>query len=113
MPDNVRGFLRQFPNLYCDLGASDKTRRYGREKNPLVTPGGALQAEWKAVIEAFPDRFLAAIDAVDPGHYNRYQGWVAELRYALNGLLAETRRGVAIDNAERLLGRWKGTGGNK
>lgn len=108
MPDVARDFLRQFPNLYCDLGASDKTRRYGREKNPLVTRGGDLQPEWKAVIEGFPDRFLAAIDAVDPSHYNRYQAWVAELRHALSGLSPEIARRVAFKNAERLLARWKG-----
>lgn len=112
-PETARQLLQEFPNLHCDLGASDKTRRYGREKNPLVTPGGALQPEWKAVIEAFPDRFLAAIDAVDPGHYNRYQGWVAELKYALAGLAPEIRRRVAFDNAERLLGRWNGKMGDK
>lgn len=107
-PEVARGLLRDFASLYCDLGASDKTRRYGREKNPLVTRGGDLQPEWKAVIEAFPDRFLAAIDAVDPSHYNRYQAWVAELRHALSGLSPEIARRVAFENAERLLARWKG-----
>lgn len=107
-PEVARSFLQQFPNLYCDLGASDKSRRYGREKNPLVTRGGVLEPEWKAVIEAFPDRFLAAIDAVDPSHYGRYQAWVAEFKYALSGLPPEISRRVAFENAERLLARWRG-----
>ena len=112
-PEVAREFLRELPNLHCDLGASDKSRRYGPEKNPLVTRGGVLQPEWRNVIEAFPDRFLAAIDAVDPGHYNSYQGWVAELKYTLAGLPPEISRRVAFENAERSLARWKTTGPNK
>lgn len=108
-PEEARAFLAEFPNLYCDLGASDPGRRYGREKNPLVSGTGTLQPEWRALIEAFPDRFLAAIDAVDPDHYAHYAKWVTGLKTALAWLPPDVRRRVAFENAERLLARWRGT----
>lgn len=106
-PDVVRAFLKDFPSLFCDLGASDPRRRYGREKNPLVGDDGRVTPEWTAVIQEFPDRFLAAIDAVDPSHYDRYVEWVRSLRTALRGLHPDLARAVASENAERLLARWK------
>lgn len=108
-PEVARAFLEQFPNLYCDLGASHPGPRYGREKNPLMSQAGALLPAWRAVIEAFPDRFLAAVDAVDPRHYDHYEKWVRGLRKALAELPPEIGRRVAFENAERLLARWRGT----
>lgn len=55
------------------------------------------------MIQEFPDRFLAGIDAVDPSHYDRYEAWVAGLKRALAGLPPEIARRVAFENAERLL----------
>lgn len=107
VPGVARAFLQEFPNLFCDLGASTKLVPYGRDKNPLVTAGGDLRPQWKAVIEAFPDRFLSAIDTVDPTHYYHYPAWVAELKHALAGLSPEMNRRIAFENAERLLGKWK------
>lgn len=107
-PKVARDFLREFQNLYCDLGASHRSVRYGQEKNPLVGPTGVLEPEWRSVIVAFPDRFLAALDAVEPAHYNRYKDWVGELRRALSGLPPETLRRVAFENAAGLLTKWRG-----
>jgi len=107
-PEVARAFLEEFPNLHCDLGASHPGPRYGREKNPLLDQTGALLPAWRAVIEAFPDRFLAAIDAVDPSHYEHYEKWARGLRNALMGLPPEIGRRLAHENAERLLNRWKG-----
>lgn len=109
-PETARAFLEQFPNLYCDLGASHPGPRYGREKNPPLDPSGAFRPVWKAVIKAFPERFLAAIDAVEPSHYDHYGEWVHGLRKALLGLRPDIAGRVAADNAERLLGRWTGPG---
>lgn len=107
-PAVARRFLAEFPNLYCDLGGAQRSRRYGQEKHPLIGPTGVLEPEWRAVIEAFSDRFLAAIDAVDPSHYARYHEWVGELKSALAGLPPGITRRVAFENAEGLLTRWKG-----
>jgi Tat protein secretion system quality control protein TatD with DNase activity len=104
----ARSFLREFPNLYCDLGASHTGVRYGREKNPLVGPDGTFLPDWKALIEEFSDRFLAAIDAVEAVHYQKlYRPAVEELRKALANLSPEAARKVAFANAERLLGDGK------
>lgn len=109
-PETARAFLEGFPNLYCDLAASHPGPRYGREKNPLMSQPGVFTLAWKAVIEAFPDRFLSGIDAVEPDHYQQYEKWVRGLRSALEGLPSGVSRQVAFDNAERLLARWKGPG---
>lgn len=106
-PQEARRFLEELPNLYCDLGASSDRRRYAREKNPLVDEGGRLQPAWRELILAFPDRFLAAVDAVDPAHYDHYDTWVSGLRQVIAQLPPEVGRKVAFENAERLLARWK------
>lgn len=107
-PEDARRFLEELPNLYCDLGASSGRRRYAREKNPLADEGGRLQPAWRELILAFPDRFLAAVDVVDPSHYDRYDGWVNGIRRFIAELPPEVGRKVAFENAERLLGKWKG-----
>lgn len=107
-PEVARAFLQEFPNLHCDLGASHQSRRYGHEKDPIMSAAGALQPAWRAVIEAVPHRFLAAIDAVDPSHYDHYEKWVRGLKHTLAELPPEIGRRVAVENAERLLARWKG-----
>lgn len=94
----------EFPNLYCDLGGFYTGTRYGREKNPLIGSGGTLVPDWKALIQEFPDRFLAAVDAVEPVHYDRLYGpAVRELKRALADLSPEVARKVAFGNAEGLL----------
>lgn len=108
-PTVVRSFLEQLPNLACDLGAVDRTRSYGREKNPLLDQNGFLQPEWRAVFDAFPDRFLASIDAVEAIHYDRYELWAGELKKLLAQLRPEARPRIAYENAERLLARWTGS----
>jgi predicted TIM-barrel fold metal-dependent hydrolase len=112
-PEAARVFLEEFPALYCDLGASDPGPRYGREKNPLRNSAGALLPAWRALIETFPDRFLAAIDTVDPGHYEYYERWTRGLKVALGALPPDIARRVAHENAERLLARWKGKGSGR
>ncbi|MBI2295855.1 MAG: amidohydrolase family protein [Betaproteobacteria bacterium] len=107
-PEDARRFLGEFANLHCDLGASHPGRRYGREKNPLVDEAERLQPAWRALIMAFPDRFLAAVDAVDPAHYDHYEAWVKGLRRVIAQLPPEVRGKLAFENAERLLGKWKG-----
>lgn len=103
-PEIARSFLSEFPNLYCDLGASYPGVRYGQEKNPLIGSNGTLLPQWKALIEEFPDRFLAAIDAVEPVHYKKFYGAaVNELRKTLSQVRSQAARRVAFENAERLL----------
>lgn len=107
-PEIARTFLQEFSILSCDLGAS-QIPKFNSEKNPLLDPAGALPEKWRTVIEAFPDRFLAAIDAVEPRHYDHYVAWVRRQRKALAGLPPEIARRVAVGNAEGLLNRWKGS----
>ncbi len=102
-PAVARSFLQEFPNLHCDLGGSHG-RFYARGKNPLADEAGVLRPEWSALIEAFPERFLAGIDAIDPTRLE-YEQWVAMLRRALAGLSSGTARRVGFENAERLLAR--------
>jgi predicted TIM-barrel fold metal-dependent hydrolase len=74
-PANVRAMLRKHRNLWCDLAfRSDHA------------PGGRLDAEWRALLLEFSDRFLLGTDTFTPErwpfiveHARWSRSWLAEL----------------------------------
>ncbi len=93
-PEAVREMLAKHRNLWCDLAfRSDHAS------------GGKVDAAWRAVFEAFPDRFMVGTDTFTPErwhyigeHANFARAWLADLPKDL----AER---IAWRNGEALFGR--------
>ncbi|HEX2887233.1 amidohydrolase family protein [Vineibacter terrae] len=93
-PEAVREMLGRHRNLWCDLAfRSDHAT------------GGKVDAAWRAVFEAFPDRFMVGTDTFTPErwhyigeHANFSRAWLADLPKDL----AER---IAWRNGEALFGR--------
>lgn len=100
----VRDLLQRHKNLFFLLSHS----------NPLITDeskqpwtklfqGDSLAPDWAALIQAYPDRFVLAIDNVWPEHWTSlYARQVQLWRSALLELGQTTAESVAYRNAVRL-----------
>ncbi len=92
-PDRVREMLRRHRNLWCDLAfRSDHA------------PGGTLDAQWRALLLEFPDRFMVGTDTFTPErwpyvveHARLARQWLAELP-------RDVAERIAWRNGEQLLG---------
>ncbi|MBR9986092.1 MAG: hypothetical protein KFF68_09290, partial [Desulfosarcina sp.] len=103
-PAKVRTWLEQLPNLHCDLGWLHQDQ--SAFPNRLVDDDGRFIPAWKELIEAYPDRFLAAINASDIEDFQKqYQTRVKKVRKALGDLQPTVARKVATENLHRLLGQ--------
>jgi predicted urease superfamily metal-dependent hydrolase len=117
----VAEFLRQHPQLLCDLAgmAVPFPEPYGwgtfgtiagREYKPgshvtrVQNNNGTLNLSMRDLFEAFPDRFVIGTDTAHPFQYSRYADMVAAFRRLLSQLKPETARKIGYDNAERLYG---------
>ena len=58
----ARAMLERHPNLHYELSARTWPR-HPRSAAYTIMPGNVLAAEWKALIEAMPHRFLVGTDA--------------------------------------------------
>ena len=74
-PENVRGMLRKYRNLWCDLAFRSD---HGS--------GGKADAEWRKAFLEFPDRFMVGTDTftLERWHYvaehaNWSRAWLADL----------------------------------
>lgn len=108
--DDIRKFLVQYPNVFCDLGyrsapqATDESR-----SDPLrmIFWGGAfmrsagLKPEWLQLVEDHPDRFMVAID--DVTSWEQFDEVVTAIRTGLlDKLTPATAEKVAFRNAVRV-----------
>lgn len=101
-PKLIEGWLKTYPNLNCDLAWLHKHQ--GDLPVPVVGDDGQFLPEWKALIEAHPDRFFAGIDASKKGHYKKKYGkWTNKFRVALGGLSPAVAKKVGTENLHRLL----------
>ncbi len=100
-PEMVRALLQRLPNLHCDLAWIHKLQ--SSLPSRLIDGRGNFVPQWKALIEEFPDRFLAGVDsAAKPGHLRDFDRRVRIIRQALGGLRPEVARKVATGNFHRL-----------
>lgn len=95
-PDTVRAMLKKHRNLWCDLAFRSE---HGG--------GGKVPAEWRALFNEFPDRFMVGTDTFTPErwhyiveHANWSRAWLADLPPAL----AEK---IGWRNGEALFSFWK------
>jgi len=101
-PEKIRSWLAQLPKLHCDLGWMHQDQ--SEFPNRIVDDQGWFLPAWKALIEAYPDRFLAAINASDAEDFTKFYSARAEkIRQALGGLEPAVARKVATENLHRLL----------
>jgi len=90
-PEGLAPMLKRYPRLYCDLAFRGDH-----------APGGVLQPGWRALLEAFADRFMVGTDTFVPerwhaieGHADAVRAWVATLPEPLAEAIA-WRNGDAL-----------------
>jgi hypothetical protein len=117
-PSYVRSLIAKFPNLYFDLGLGGPGNMYPgsyeRDQTIYEFTGippyrGRLKPEWRAILEDFPERFLAATD-IGPDRFRWFPDWIRRLRVLLLDELSERAKHlIAYQNAWRLItkGAWK------
>lgn len=93
-PEKVAAYLERYPALWCEL-----SYRYG------ITAGGTLTAEWKALFERYPERFLLGSDTWIDGRWDSYADTMTEYRAWLAQLPPDVAAKIASGNAERLFRR--------
>lgn len=90
-PEEVAQMLGTYPNLWSDLAFRSE---HGN--------GGRVAPEWRAVFEAFPDRFMVGTDTYTPERWY-YVGEHADWSRAwLDDLPPALADNIAWRNAERL-----------
>lgn len=90
----VRQMMERYPKLMGEL-----SYRPG-----LTCEGGALCPEWRALIEAFPDRFLVGSDTWINQRWSSYDEIMRAYRVWLGNLPPALARRVAWDNAAQIFG---------
>jgi hypothetical protein len=90
----VRALLTRYPSLLGEL-----SYRPG-----LTDADGHLSAEWKALITAFPDRFLVGSDTWTNARWSEYETLMRDARRWLGDLPPAVARRVAWGNAAHLFG---------
>jgi len=107
----IREWMARYDNLYADLGHMASRTGYGGYW-PRHTPWmhliadvtGEIEAEMKALFEAFPDRFFIGTDTAHAHVYEFYAGRTIIWRPFLSQLTPATARKIAFENADRLFG---------
>lgn len=110
--DYVRGLIARFPNLYFDLGlpgpphvhpATGQRDQMIYVYTGMQPYGGYLDPEWQRLLEAFPERFLAASD-IGADRYRQFGNQIARLRHLVLDRLSERAQHlIAYRNAWRLV----------
>jgi hypothetical protein len=104
-PNYVASLIERFPGLHFDLAVPQGNHVYkptGARDSTLYNPSGELNAGWRAVLEKFSERFLAASDYRPPVEQS-YAGHIERQRKLLEQLTPATRQRVAFGNAWRLV----------
>ncbi len=105
-PDYVGSLIERFPGLHFDLAVSAPGQVYqpsGARDATLFNIWGRLEDRWKALLEKYPERFLAASD-YRPAVASHYPEMIRRQRDLLLAPLSDKARHlVAYANAWRLI----------
>lgn len=93
LPDEVRGMLRKYKNLWCDLAFRGDHHS-----------GGKVTDEWRAAFLEFPDRFALGTDTFTPERWLYVGEHANTARAWLSTLPNDVAEKIAYRNAEALLG---------
>jgi hypothetical protein len=90
--ERVRALFKRYPTLHGEL-----SYRPG-----LTDDDGQLSAEWRALLQAFPTRFLIGSDTWVNARWQHYQALMQAYRAWLGGLPPAVARQIAWGNAAAL-----------
>ncbi|WP_454628130.1 amidohydrolase family protein [Bradyrhizobium cenepequi] len=90
--DRVAAMLGKYPNLWGELSY----------RGGIVDGAGKLTAEWRALFERYPDRFLLGSDTWVPERWASYGDIMAGYRAWLDQLPPDTAAKIAHGNARAL-----------
>jgi hypothetical protein len=90
----VGRLLDRFPRLWVELSLRSD-----------VAPGGALDAEWRALFLRHPDRFLVGTDTWVTSRWQALADWLRNVQGWLAQLPRDVAERIAYQNGERLFGR--------
>lgn len=91
-PDNVRAMLQRHPKLWADLAFRTDH-----------ASGGTVDPAWRALFEAFPDRFMVGTDTFTPERWHYVVDHAAYSRKWLADLPADLAERIAYRNGEAFL----------
>jgi hypothetical protein len=104
--DYVNSLINRFPNLHFDLAtplASNVYKPSGARDGTLYEfPSNTVKKEWAALLNKFPERFLAASD-YRPAVEKHYPFFIGNQRKLLSQLSPRARQLAAYGNAWRLI----------
>lgn len=104
-PDYVASLIARFPGLHFDLAVPRPENIYrpsGAHDSTLYS-NGRLADEWRALLEKFPDRFVAASDYRPPVEQNYPASMARQRTLILEPLGEAARHKIAYANAWRLV----------
>lgn len=105
-PAYVVSLIERFPNLHFDLATPQARNIYkpsgARDGTLYDFPSGDLNPDWKAVLEKYPERFVAASD-YRPQVEQFFPMLIRFQRRLLDQVGARTRELLAYGNAWRLI----------
>jgi hypothetical protein len=93
-PERVAALLTKYPHVWGELSY----------RSGIVDGGGKLTAEWRALFERFPDRFLLGSDTWINERWASYGDIMAGYRAWLAQLPKDVANRIANGNAKRLFG---------
>ena len=104
-PTYITSLIERFPGLHFDLAVPPPGSVYtpsGARDSTLYGGDGKMKPEWRAIIEAHPDRFLAASDYRPPVE-PQYKMNMQRQRRLVEELSPTAQHLVAYRNAWRLI----------
>ncbi len=104
-PDYVASLITRFPGLHFDLAVPRPGNIYrpsGAQDSTLYRYGW-LAKDWQALLEKFPDRFVAASDYRPPVEQNYPAAMTRQRKLILESLGETARHKIAYANAWRLV----------
>lgn len=75
-------------------------------RDERIAPDGVLLPQWRALIEAHPERFVAAVDTFSTNRWRGYEAVVADIRRWVGTLAPDLQERLLRRNAEALLAPW-------
>ena len=92
----VEAMMARYDSLYADTSYRE---------GDILNRDGSIDADWRRVIERFPDRFMVGSDTWANSQWSAYRDLIEVNRQWLSRFSRAIAESVAYKNAERLFGR--------